>query len=158
MSEVNDWLKAIKEQEIHAVNKCNVEGLSLCFNFIEIPESNGIVALTLSVLNDGHRRNAMNPISFARIMNDIEGSLYNVAEIGKVENPLCCCSVVSKIDKDWYRFIRAHRVFFITKETLWVAIKEIFDSHGIECFKNEDVAGVSVYVNTSDYRCSMRFH
>lgn len=139
---IDSLLEVIRNNKISAKNKSKWSELSLCVNIIEIPETE-LSVLTVSVLYDGKRRNAMPTMDFAHMMNTIEdiiGYVHDERDYGDM-NDYVCTTLAKVLDDYWYRVINAHRVFFIPTSRSFEFINRMRN-----CVFNVSVSGVVIYL------------
>ena len=79
MSYIKNWLEIISKNDIHAYNKVSSRDLAVCFNFLQIPDTDTIV-MTLSVMKNRIKKNSLDPKSFARLLTCVEDGLLNTLE------------------------------------------------------------------------------
>ena len=113
MSNINNWFSIISNNDLHAFNKVNNRDLSICFNFIQIPDT-ATVAMTVTIMKNKVKKNSLDPNCFARVMNCIEDSLYECCKEfnGNTEKEHFF-NVKDQLNNQWYIQLCCHRIFFI---------------------------------------------
>ncbi len=164
MSTIKNWFNILTNNEIHAYNRVTSRDLSICYNFLQIPDTDTIV-MTVSVMKNKVKKNSLSPMSFARIMSCVEESLsdtqheyINSGNTYDDSEDLYFMSVKNKLADQWYIHLCCHRVFFIPEGALWSTIKNLFKQQNIQEMKSNDVSEVSVFINTEDYDCNAKFY
>lgn len=156
------WLKSIKNSRLSANNISKKSGICLCFNFIEIPESDtdypgGVAVLTVSVMKDGARKNALNPQIFAQIMSGLEENLSFLAESEGIFDIRLCTPTHSELPKNWYTTLGCHRVFFIPIELIWKLIPMITTRQNMYWYSGKSIELLTLVLQTSSYNGVLKF-
>lgn len=125
MIKLSQIKRSIKQGNLKAENTSISSKLTLCFNFLEIPNE-PLYIMTLSVLINNHRSNAMVPMDFARTVSSLERILDKVAEQEHITDDILCNSLHGELENTWYKVLDCHRVFLIPMCSLWVVIKELY--------------------------------
>lgn len=158
MSNINNWFSIISNNDLHAFNKVNNRDLSICFNFIQIPDT-ATVAMTVTIMKNKVKKNSLDPNCFARVMNCIEDSLYECCKEfnGNTEKEHFF-NVKDQLNNQWYIQLCCHRIFFIPEKALWLLISHLFNQSNISKMKENNIEEVSVYVNTENYDFNGKFY
>lgn len=158
MSNIENWLSIITNNDIHAFNKVNNRDLSLCFNFIQIPDTN-TVAMTVTIMKNKVKKNSLDPKCFAKVMSCIENNLYDCYSnfTDRVE-PEHFFNVKNKLSNRWYIQMCCHRIFFIPEKALWLVVESLFNQNNINTMKNNGIEEVSVFVNTENFDFNGKFY
>lgn len=160
MSNIKNWLSIITNNELHAYNKVNSRDLSICFNFIQIPDTN-TVAITVTIMKNKVKKNALDSKSFARVMGLIDEALdsayYSYKNKAAAEEEHFI-NVRDQLTDQWYIQLCCHRVFFIPEDSLWGVIENLFHQKSISEMKSNNLDEVSVYVNTDHYDFNGKFY
>ena len=77
MSNIKNWFCNIVNNELHAYNRVSNRDLSICFNFLQIPDTTTIV-MTIAIMKNKVKKNSLNPTNFAKVMSCIESSIEEV--------------------------------------------------------------------------------
>lgn len=159
MNDLKKWFKLVNDNGIVSRNKALSYQISLCFNFLQIPKTDTVI-FTVSVMENRKRTRALSREHFNGMMNVIEWSLLEVQEnsLDDTHNPYYYISMKPIIPDSWYRKLRCHRLFFIPNNQLWKTIERVFNHENISSLtKNFGVKEISVFVDTMDYDCNLRF-
>ncbi len=161
MSTIKTWLKTLKDHDMRAYNRVSSRDLALCFNFIQIPDTNSIT-LTVSVMKNKTKKNSLAPDSFSKVMRCLEEglseSLSDYKQSGTIDTGIFFTSVKNLITDQWYVQLCCHRVFFIPVDGLWDTIKNLFAQNNIQYITSCGITEVSVIVNTQEYDCNIKFY
>ena len=160
------WLQRIKSNKLKAYNKVVSKEVSLCFNFLQIPDTD-IIVMTMTVMKNQVKKNAMNPTIFSKVLSCIEKDLLESYSCYDSENevstefseiePYCFCATRDKLSNSWYFQLNCHRIFFIPESSLWSTIKYVFNRNSVQTIKGIGVSEISVFVCTDKYDCNMKF-
>ena len=161
MSNIKNWFCNIVNNELHAYNRVSNRDLSICFNFLQIPDTTTIV-MTIAIMKNKVKKNSLNPTNFAKVMSCIESSIEEVywqecSDKEKIPKE-CFVSTNKMIDNQWYVQLCCHRLFFIPEEMLFPTIKHLFTQENIRTLKNNDLKEVAVLVNTDQYDFNAKFY
>ena len=159
MNNLNEWLKLVVDNGIVSRNKVISYQTSLCFNFLQIPKTDTVI-FTVSVMENRVRTRALSRHEFTGMMNIIERSLLEVQEnsLDGYCNQYYYISMKPIIPDTWYRKLRCHRVFFIPSNQVWNTIERVFNYNNIEDLTTDfGIKEFSVFVDTMDYDCNLRF-
>lgn len=163
MSNIKNWLKIITNNDLHAYNKVSTRDLALCFNFLQIPDTSTVV-MTVTVMKNKIKKNALEPVSFAKVMSCIEDSLSDTmwklqnTSIKDVDLPEYFVGIKSQLTSEWYVKLCCHRVFFIPEEALFEVLGGLFNQDKIRVIKSNFISEVSVFVNTDNYDFNAKFY
>lgn len=159
MSNIKTWFDIISNNEIHACNRVSSRDLSICINFIQIPDTNTIV-MTLAVMKNKIKKNSLDPQSFARLMRVVEESLdetYWKCDRKSLEEEHLQ-NVKSQLSNQWYIKLCCHRVFFIPETELFEVVKNLFNQEQVSQIKAIGIDEVAVYANTDSYDFNAKFY
>lgn len=162
MSSIKEWYKIVTDNELHACNRVSSRDLALCFNFLQIPDTETI-AVTVTVMKNKVKKNSLSPDNFARIMNCIEGALETTSQEYSGLNEydkdnVYFVGVKQQLNNQWYIHLCCHRIFFIPVGGLWITIKNLFEQSEVQYIKSNGITELSVLINTEDYDCNARFY
>lgn len=164
MSNTKKWLDIISRNEIHAYNKVNSRDLSVCFNFLQIPDTN-TVAMTVTIMKNKVKKNSLEPSNFAKLMTQIENSLNITSEEWEQSHLSCQTSeeeyfvnTKSELSAQWYISLCCHRIFFIPETGVFFALKNLFNQSNIRAYKNMGIDEVAVFVNTDAHDFNAKFY
>lgn len=158
MSDIKNWLEIISKNDIHAYNKVSSRDLAVCFNFLQIPDTDTIV-MTLSVMKNRIKKNSLDPKSFARLLSCVEDGLLNTLEECETETKEeHFRNIKSQLSSQWYINLCCHRVFFIPEIEIWNTIKNLFNQDTIRTLKSNGIEEVALYVNTNNYDFNAKFY
>lgn len=158
MNNIKNWFSIISNNEIHAYNKVSNRDLSVCFNFLQIPDTETVV-MTVTIMKNRIKKNSLDPVSFAKLMNCIEDSLSNAMhEYEGYTEDEHFKNVKSQLTSQWYINLCCHRAFFIPEDGLWETIKNLFNQDNIRTMKENCIEEVAVYVNTDSYDFNAKFY
>lgn len=160
MNSINAWLKIIANNEIHAYNKVSGRNLAICFNFLQIPDTETI-AMTVTIMKNKIKKNSLNPTCFARVMGCIESALHDTDIETEDRTDMLneyYVNLKSSLSALWYTELCCHRVFFIPVSGLFSTIKNLFNQDNIVTMKDNDIEEVAVYVNTENYDFNAKFY
>ena len=160
MSNIKSWLDAVIKNEIHAHNKVSNRGLAVCFNFIQIPDTETLI-MTVTIMKNKVKKNSLDPKSFAKLMTCIEDSLSNIIWENGDNEPYedeYFRNVKSQLSSQWYMCLCCHRVFFIPESGMWNAIRNLFNQKNVRVIKNNAIEEIAVYVNTDHYDFNAKFY
>lgn len=158
MNNIKNWFSIISNNEIHAYNKVSNRDLSVCFNFLQIPDTETVV-MTVTIMKNRIKKNSLDPVSFAKLMDCIENSLSNtMCEYKGYTEDEHFKNVKSQLTSQWYINLCCHRVFFIPEDGLWKTIKNLFNQDNIRTMKENCIEEVAVYVNTDSYDFNAKFY
>lgn len=161
MSNIKDWLKIITNNDLHAYNKVNTRDLAICFNFLQLPDTETVV-MTITIMKNKVKKNSLDPKSFARVMSSIESGLEDAyssqVNQGKELEYEYYQNVKSELSTQWYVQLCCHRVFFIPENGLWTVIENLFNQNSIRTMKENDIEEVAVYANTENFDFNGKFY
>lgn len=158
MSNIKNWFSIITNNDLHAYNKVNTRDMAICFNFLQLPDTETVV-MTITIMKNKVKKNSLDPKNFARVMSKIEAGLseayFSQEEVAEEEYYQ---NVKSELPTQWYIQLCCHRVFFIPESGLWDVIKNLFNQENIRAMKDNDIEEVAVYVNTENYDFNGKFY
>jgi hypothetical protein len=116
---LDDCYEVVKNHNITSFNLTKRQGLALCINFLEIPvNDSGVIAVTVSVMENRKKKAKLDAIGFARVCSEIEGLLLSFSNVDDDKNIPYWVSLVPYLLDGWYSKLKCHRLFFIPKELL----------------------------------------
>lgn len=163
MSNIKNWLDIISRNEIHAYNKVNSRDLSICFNFLQIPDTDTVV-MTATVMKNKVKKNSLEPSNFAKLMTQIENSLSATEDEWEQlyshtsSKEEYFVNIKSELSSQWYISLCCHRVFFLPDTGVFFALKNLFNQANIRAYKNMGIDEISVFVNTDTHDFNAKFY
>lgn len=147
MDTINNWLKLAKKHKVEVVNVSVVDEPSLCVNLLSIPETDA-VAITVTVMEQQKKKNALPPWKFAkvigvfeRILRDIDGNYIQSSPFFK---PVPSETL-------WYRVLNCHRIFFIPETSVPDFISSFLSRNRLNVIKSSGVDEIFWLANTIQY-------
>ena len=159
MNNIKTWFEIISNNEIHAYNKVHSRDLSICINFIQIPDTTTVV-MTLTIMKNKIKKNSLDPSRFARLMSIIENNLDELYW----ESDRCSLeaehykNVKSCLTNQWYIKMCCHRLFFVPECGLFDVLKQLFNQEQVSNIKCLGIDEISVDVNTNNYDFVAKFY
>lgn len=157
MSNIKNWFSIITNNELHAYNKVNTRGLAVCFNFLQLPDTDTVV-MTVTIMKNKVKKNSLDPSCFAKVMSVIEGGLDTVYFSVEDSEEEYYRNVKSILPTEWYVQLCCHRVFFLSEAHLWDVIKNLFNQECIKTMRDNDIEEVAIYVNTENFDFNGKFY
>ena len=142
---MNDVLERVKAGKIHANNTSSTEGPTLCFNFIEVPDTSGSI-LTVAILKDGFKRRALEPSDFSSVMRTIERSWDGYEVVAG-----------RGMDSSWFRMLNCQRFFFIPTNLIFTIIRSLFTIQNMDEWWRHGVTEVTGMVKTESHSLKIDF-
>ena len=159
---LTEWLQEIIENKTKAYNKVTTNKLALCFNFLQIPDTK-VIVMTMTVMKNKSKKNAMHPTFFSKLLFCIEQQLLDTQceeasfeESSELEQYFFS-SMKSKLSNRWYSQLNCHRIFFIPDTSLWNTINTVFHKNTIQMIREVGISEVSVFIDTDNHDCNMKF-
>lgn len=140
-----------------ANNKVKGGGVSLCLNFLQIPDTQTVV-ITVSIVENNKKKIALSPLNFFKIMNLLESSLsecaveYQDSTATEDEKEEYFINLTNFLGDEWYNTLKCHRVFLIPESALFMVINRIFSLDNINEIKQYDVDRVLAKISTENYK------
>lgn len=154
---VETWYKYLKYNGVKAYNRVLTDEVALCINFIQIPATE-VAVMTVTVMKNHSKRNALNPVSFAKVMTVLEGALEEAMPSNCSHPELLYCNVVPFIPNKWYAQLETHRVFFILAHDVFNVMKHLFTQQNVTQIQRNGISGITAFVETEDYNFNARFY
>ena len=154
---LNCWYNSLLENKVVANNKVKGGGVSLCLNFLQIPDTQTVV-ITVSIVENNKKKIALSPQNFFKIMNLLESSLsecaveYQDSTATEDEKEEYFINLTNFLGDKWYNTLKCHRVFLIPESALFIVINRIFSLDNINEIKQYDVDRVLAKISTENYK------
>lgn len=156
MDNLRNLIDSMRKEKIRAKNKVRTSGLALCFNCLQVPHTD-MIAITLTVMCNKRKKNALHPSYFAKIMRVIEQELNDISKNYDIKCDLCCRSLNMSINPIWYQYLDCHRLFFVPENILWVTLGRLFNQSNTEVIHESGIQEISVNVQTNNSDCIIKF-
>lgn len=162
MSNVKNWLTIIKNNDLRAYNKVNTKELAVCFNFIQVTDTNTVM-ITMSIMKNGVKKVSMSQDNYSNFVSFLEELLLEVQEEVKDKYDYDICpeyfeSMRYKVSQSECKTICGHKVFFIPDVSIWDVIKHLFHQANINEYKEYGIKEVAVFINTDSYDFNGKFY
>lgn len=153
MDTIKNWLELAKQHHLRVTNEVSTDDLSLCANLLSIPTTHTI-AVTITFMKNGKKKNAAPPHVFARVMKVIEHLMQGVDDEGyKISDHFQPVNLSTQ----WYYTLDCHRIFFITESAAPVFIAELIKQRYLQVIMGNDVKEVRVIADTGQYQFNIKF-
>lgn len=150
MNTIKQWLELAKKNHLQVTNISDSDELSLCINLLEIVDSN-VVAVTVTVMKDGRKANALPPWAFAKVMFTIENLMKNLNC-----NDSELCKPVT-LDTKWYQVLKCHRIFFIPETLVANFIALFLSVNYLNQIKSQELSNVYILAKTTQFYFNSKF-
>lgn len=159
MDLIKDLLNFSQQGKLQVVNISDSSELSLCLNLLSIPKCNA-VAVTITVMKDGKKKNALPPWTFAAVMRVFEKLLKDIDD-REFQNHGTYHELYFKpvsLKTEWYKVLNCHRIFFIPELSVSDFISAFLSKGKLNVVKESgNLASVSLVVNTLQYYFNSSF-
>lgn len=141
---------SIKQNKIRAFNYSKTKGAAVCFNLLEIPDTQCTV-VTISMLGNRRKAISLDFVSFAKFMRELENRFGMMRDDHKSGFPYYV-PLVDEVNKSWYNSLECHRLFLVPTNKVFETIAMLTSDNlrqvlGFNCGIEE----LSIYVNTSTH-------
>jgi hypothetical protein len=158
MNKIETLYSSIIENKLSAYNQITTKKLGVCFNIIEIPSKENIsvntAVLTVSVMKNGKRKNAMESSKFAKLMRIIEKNLEHFASC---DEPPYFTSLSRKIPNKWYSSLECHRVFLIPVSYVFSVVEHLFSKEVVGQMVGTGLSEISLVISTDSHDSYAQF-
>ena len=148
----------IRENKLSAYNHVTTKNLGVCFNIIEVPSREEIpvntAILTVSVMKNRKRKNAMESSKFARLMRVVEESLDDFPSFD--EHPYFT-PLSRVIPNKWYSSLCCHRVFLIPVSYVFEVVEHLFSRESVGQMLETGLSEVSLVISTDNHDSYAQF-
>ena len=150
---------SIRENKLSAYNQITTKNLGVCFNIIEVPGKKddmtvSTAILTVSVMKNRKRKNAMESSKFAKLMGIIE---ENLDYFSSCDEPPYFISLSRMIPNKWYSSLCCHRVFLIPVPYVFEVIEHLFSKESVGQMIETGLSEVSLVVSTNNHDLYAQF-
>ena len=153
MNSIKMWLDLAKAAKLSVINISDTPETSLCINLISIPKSDA-VAVTITVMKDQKKKNALPPWVFSKVMGVVERTLRDIDE-SMVQSSQFFKPI--GLDTEWYKVLNCHRIFFIPETSVSDFIATFLSRSKLNLVKSQGVSEVFLVVDTLQYYFSSSF-
>ena len=147
MDSIKTWLNLAKQDKLKVVNVTETDEVALCVNLLSISKSDA-VAITVTVMKDQKKKNALPPGVFARVIGLFERTLRDIDDV-RVQSSQFFKPV--SLDTEWYKVLDCHRIFFIPETSVPEFISTFLSRNRLNVIKASGVSEVCLIVNTLQY-------
>lgn len=149
---------SIRENKLSAYNQITTKNLGVCFNIIEVPSKDGITVntaiLTVSVMKNRKRKNAMESSKFAKLMGIIE---ENLEYFSSCDEHLYFTSLSRVVPNKWYSSLCCHRVFLIPVSYVFEVVEHLFSKESVGQMIGTGLSEVSLVISTNNHDSYAQF-
>ena len=147
MDSIKIWLELAKQNKLEVTNISETDEVAICVNLLSIPKSDA-VAITVTVIKDQKKKNALPSWVFAKVIGIFERTLRDI------EDNLIQSSQFFKpvsLSTEWYKVLDCHRIFFIPETSVPDFISTFLSRNKLNVIKASGVSEVFLVVNTTQY-------
>ena len=153
MDYIKTWLELAKEGKLVVTNVAASDAVSVCINLLSIPKSDA-VAVTISVIKNQKKKNALPPGQFSAVMRIFERTLRDI-DAGLVQASQFFKPV--GLNTEWYKILDCHRIFFIPETSVAEFISTFLSRNKLNAVKANGIADVALIAETSQYQFISNF-
>ena len=140
----------IKKNHITAFNYSRSNNSSVCFNFIELPNTKDVI-LTVTMMKNKKKTISLDSKSFAKAMGIIESRLDNLLSEEDCDFPYFS-SIHNQLNRGIYHSLKCHRMFVIPEYLLFDTVKVLSSVNAMEQLKLScSIEEISLYVRTTSH-------
>lgn len=138
---------SLKRNNKRSLNLYESRSLSICIGFLGTPEYD-VVTMTVTIIKNGLKQKAMEPVLFSKTIGKIENWLYDIKEKhDKIFDDLLFAPTAKVLPRNWYSLLVSHRVFFIPEDIMWETIGSLLSLDHLEELEDLGIR-VTAFVDT----------
>lgn len=152
MLELQNIYKSIRDNHVRSINNPTIDDLALSVNLLQIPNDN-IVVMTITIMKDFKKKNAIPSLGFARVMKNIEDITDILSESREPDDLLF--STLVDIPVNWYKSLNCHRVILISEDSVMDFVSSFIERSNLKKLKLQDLKQIYLFVCVNKYKFSM---